>query len=138
PRGSPRDRTLGLICFALRCAVYYYSSTSIRRALFEQLGAGFFPKLAAAALAVLGLLLFISNFRVAGTEQRPSGQPNVRDRLAIWIVLGLLVVYTVMLPVVGFRVASGVFVPLSIWILGRFRYRALLVGLVVGLITTFG
>jgi putative tricarboxylic transport membrane protein len=111
---------LGLLAFAL---VYYQQSFSIVRGFAsDRLGPAFFPRMLALSLAALSLVLIV---RALAGRSDPSRPPAMR--LGVFAaVMGLLVVYAVIMPAVGFIVATPVLLAAVIWLLGLRQWAALL------------
>ena len=103
---------LGLLVFA---AVYFQQSFAITRGFAsDRLGPAFFPRLLAAALAVLAITLIV---RAVAGRSDPTRPPAVRLRVLL-AVLGLLVAYALLLPWAGFLLATPVLLGAVIWLLG--------------------
>jgi len=126
---------LGLLAFAL---VYYQQSFSIVRGFAsDRLGPAFFPRMLALALAALSLALI---GRALAGRSDPSRPPEMR--LGVFAaVMGLLVVYAAVMPVVGFLIATPVLLAAVIRLLGLRQWAAVLgtaVGVTAVLYVVFG
>jgi putative tricarboxylic transport membrane protein len=116
---------VGLLGFAL---LYYQQSFSIVRGFAsDRLGPAFFPRMLALALAVLSLTLII---RALAGRSDPSRPPQMRVGVFA-AVIALLVVYAVLMPAVGFLIATPVLLGAVIWLLGL-RHWATLIGAALG------
>ena len=111
---------LGLLAFAL---VYYQQSFSIVRGFAsDRLGPAFLPRMLAFALAALSLTLIV---RALAGRSDPSRPPEMRVGVFA-AVMGLLVIYAVVMPAVGFIVATPILLAAVIWLLGLRQWVTLL------------
>jgi hypothetical protein len=96
------DLAAGALLLAL-AAVYLLQSLDIERGFAsDRLGPAFFPQLLGAVLAVLAVVLVI---RALAGRSDPNPPPPARTGL-LWAVVGLLVAYGVVMPHVGFLLAT--------------------------------
>lgn len=116
---------LGLLAIAM---VYFQQSFSILRGFAsDRLGPAFFPRMLALTLGALALTLIV---RAVSGRSDPSRPPEMH--LGVFAaVVGLLVVYSFVLPAAGFLLATPVLLGAVIWLLGLRRWGALL-GTAVG------
>lgn len=126
---------LGLLVFA---GVYFEQSFAIRRGFAaDRLGPAFFPRLLALTLAVLAVILVV---RAVTGRSDPSRPPAIR--LGIFAsVLVLLVAYVLLLPRLGFVLATPPLLGAVIWLLGLRNWPSLAgtaLGLTAGLYVVFG
>jgi putative tricarboxylic transport membrane protein len=111
---------LGLLAVAL---LYYQQSFSIVRGFAsDRLGPAFFPRMLALALAALSLTLVI---RALAGRSDPSRPPAMRVGVFA-AVIALLVIYAVVMPAVGFLIATPVLLAAVIWLLGLRRWVTVL------------
>ena len=111
---------LGLLAFA---ALYFQQSFSINTGFASDLlGPTFFPRLLAAALALLALMLV-----ARAAWNRSDRAPPPAARVGVFIgVVGLTAAYALFLPVVGFLLATPVLVGAVIALMGLREWRPLL------------
>ena len=96
-------------------------------------GAGFFPLVLGVTLSALAIILF-------GTEwvSREAGSTRIwPDRPEVLYVMGILVLAVWLFERAGFLLAMGVFLVVSIKVLGRGRWRTVLVTAVIGSVTSY-
>ena len=111
---------LGLLVFT---GLYAQQSFMIRRGFAsDRLGPAFFPRLLALALAVLAVTLIV---RALAGRSDPSRPPAIRLG-AFAGVLVLLVAYALLMPRVGFVLATPVLLGPVIWLLGLRSWASLL------------
>lgn len=116
---------IGLLIFAI---VYFQQSFAITRGFAsDRLGPAFFPRLLAVVLGALALTLIV---RAVSGRSDPSRPPAVRMGVFAGLVV-LLVLYTLLLPRVGFVLMTPVLVAGAIRLLG-FRQWGTLAGTAVG------
>jgi len=103
----------------------------------EPLGPGAFPLIIAILLGVVGVALTLLNFRSALVLARNLRRGGTPQLVRVLILLGSIVLYAIILPVVGFTVASAALFTVSARLLGSpHRWRLPLYGIVIaGLIT---
>jgi len=96
------DLVAGVLLLAL-AGVYLQQSVGIERGFAsDRLGPAFFPQLLGATLAVLAGALVV---RAVLKRSDPTPLPPARVGL-LWAVVGLLVGYAVVMPYVGFLLAT--------------------------------
>ncbi|GHC32845.1 tripartite tricarboxylate transporter TctB family protein [Aidingimonas halophila] len=114
---------------------------SLPESAWEPLGAGTFPRLILGLLILLNLALVAKEVpRIASSASLPDGlirQWLWNHRLALG-VLALFGTYTLTVPLLGFRLASFLFLMLVQGLLGARRPRALLIALVIALLFSVG
>ncbi|MGH2399651.1 MAG: tripartite tricarboxylate transporter TctB family protein [bacterium] len=109
----------GLLVFAI---VYFQLSFAITRGFAsDRLGPAFFPRLLALTLAVLAMVLIV---RAVSGRSDPSRPPAIRVGVFLGL-LGLLVLYALLLPHLGFVLTTPVLVAGAIWLLGLRQWGSL-------------
>lgn len=108
---------------------------------WEPLGSGSFPRLVLGVLVLLNLGIISQELRRSlGSPRLPQGLYRSwlwQHRLALG-VLGLFAVYTLVVPTLGFRLASFVFLILAQVLLGARRLRGLTIAIIIALLFSFG
>lgn len=109
--------------------------------MWEPLGSGAFPRL------ILGVLILLNLGIIAQELHRgldsPHSMPGLwrdwlwRHRLALG-VLGLFSVYALIVPTLGFRLASFAFLILAQVLLGARQMRGLIIAVVIAALFSFG
>ena len=96
-------------------------------------GAGFFPMVLGVALGVLAVMLFVMGWagREVDTERVWPDTP------AVLYVTGILVLSAWLFERAGFLIAMGVFLAVSIKVLGRGRWLTVLATAVIGSVTSY-
>ncbi len=105
-----------------------------------QLGAGFWPRLVLIALAAVCAVRAVVAWRGAGGNRvvAPDGPPLARGRLAL--AIGLILLYVIGAPLVGFPLATAGFIAAFMVLAGAGRARgvaAAAVGGTIGLLYLF-
>ncbi|MGH2373877.1 MAG: tripartite tricarboxylate transporter TctB family protein [bacterium] len=155
-----RDGIIGLLLLALSAWLYAHARDIPRPPLLP-LGPDFYPRLLLGIVAALSVALMMSDVRtrrqrgqapVSPAAPEPSGtHPQAGTRrvgtppagLMVWIrqhpqvlwTYFLFGVYAVLIPVLGFRIATAGFVALLVWALGQKTLRQVPVAIATGLVT---
>lgn len=126
---------LGLLAFA---AFYFQQSFAITRGFAsDRLGPAFFPRLLAGTLAALAITLIV---RAVSGRSDPTRPPPIRGGVFAGI-MALTVVYALLMPRMGFVLATAVLLGVVIWLLGLRRLTVLAaaaVGMTLVLYVVFG
>lgn len=122
-------------------AVLFLRAGNLPSSMWEPLGAGSFPRLVLGVLILLNLGIIAQELRRGLASPRlPSGVVREwlwRHRLALG-VLALFALYALVVPTLGFRLASLVFLVLAQVLLGARRLRGLAIAAVIALLFSFG
>jgi len=146
------DKVIGLILIAFSIFMYIQAER-LPPALFGTLGAGFVPKILFAILAGCGAVLTIQSLirdrkaRVAQAEL-PSGpvgteEPRFKVKAFFktypYVIFGFVafLTYVVLMYYLGYPVATLIFMPVFMWILGPRNKKAALVTALTTLGVTF-
>lgn len=125
------DAVIGLVLLVF-AALYFQQSLGIVRGFAsDRLGPTFFPRLLAVALALLAITLVA---RAAGNRSERAPPPAVRVGVFLG-VMGLTAAYALLLPSVGFLLATPVLVGGVIALMGLREWRPLL-GTAIGVTLT--
>ena len=109
-----RDAIAGLVCLAISVGLLLLTR-GLPPPIMVPIGAAFYPRLVLSFMAVLSILLVATDWR-ARRKRRPaptpgaavaSVRPNYLRVFATFVVFGL---YVVLLPMLGFRIATVLFV----------------------------
>ncbi|QEM81223.1 tripartite tricarboxylate transporter TctB family protein [Halomonas binhaiensis] len=120
---------------------FFLQARELPSSMWEPLGSGSFPRL------VLGLLMLINLAIIAKELRNLKGRsPGAKGQTAAWIwrhrlafaVLGLLAVFILALPWLGFAVASFLFIMLGQWLLGARSLRQICIAVVIAVVFSFG
>lgn len=126
---------LGLLAFA---AFYFQQSFNITRGFAsDRLGPAFFPRLLAGALVALALVLIV---RAGSGRSDPTPLPSIRKGLLLTVIV-LTVVYALVLPRVGFLIATPVLLGAVMSLLGLRAWGSLVgtaLGMTIVLYLAFG
>ena len=101
-----RDAVIGLICLLAAVGLFLLAQGLPRPALVP-IGPGFYPRILFAVTAVLSVLLLVSGLR---RKPGPAGPPT-SHRLVL-ATFAIFILYVGLLPYVGYRVGTLVFVAL--------------------------
>lgn len=146
-----RDQTIGLVLI-LFAVFMYYQATLLPPPMFGALGADVFPKLLFFLLALFGGTLFVqatikARRRPAAAEGGAGGAgaqtaDGVKKAIAHYryVIVGFafFCLYVVLMYYLGYMIATLIFMPAFMWILGPRSKKSLLIITVVSLGLTFG
>ncbi|GAW36966.1 tripartite tricarboxylate transporter TctB family protein [Roseovarius sp. A-2] len=135
-------RLLSYILILLASAGLFVTAMAIPASRFESLGAGAFPKMVFGALMLMSVVAIIDALR-----KLPSAAYGrfvceavawARRRHLIFVVLAALGAYIVVLPMLGFSIASFVFIfGLELALMPR-GWKTLLIATIVATVFSFG
>jgi len=133
-----RDGLAGLAA-AAASLVLFWLTLGLERNPLVPIGPGFYPRIVLGITALLGTALFVrdllSRRRRAAPAARPAAALNYR---LVALTFGAFAVYAVLLPLLGYRLATFIFVLGTTFLLEPPRRPELWVrGLVLAVITTF-
>lgn len=133
-----RDGLAGLAA-AAASLVLFWLTLGLERNPLVPIGPGFYPRIVLGITALLGTALFVrdllSRRRRAAPAARPAAALNYR---LVALTFGAFAVYAVLLPLLGYRLATFIFVLGTTFLLEPPRRPGLWVrGLVLAAITTF-
>jgi hypothetical protein len=128
----------GLVCIILGVWIYIYSATKIETAVFERLGADFLPRMTALVMIFLGVLLIIEQYRKIDRSLLQFNWDKIKSglkesRYSIFLVF-TFIVYTVVLPVIGFIPSTIMFLFASIVVMGKFRKKEFIAAIIKSLV----
>lgn len=145
-----RDLTTGLVCLAASLILFALTLDLPGPSLLVPIGPGFYPRIVLGITAVLSAMLAVQallklrksrsdpRFQ-AGSDpncEKSGSEPNYGLVAGSFAVFG---VYVALLPLLGFRVATLLFVLALQWLLGRPRTpKAWLVACVIAIVTALG
>jgi len=98
------------------------------------IGPAAFPRLMAVFMIVLGILQAVQSLRKRSqllAEGKPGKKVVLNNKLAVLSIAVLLVVYGIVMPMVGFYVATPFFILLVMWLMGA-RSWLQLIGVPIG------
>lgn len=127
---SSTDRATGAITLALGAYVAFLAAGMplLTRGVP---GPGLLPMIIGLALAAFGAMLLIR----PATHAPNSGWPGREDGARVAITVGALALYTAAVPILGFPIATALFLTGLIWWWGSYRWWfAVLVGVVAALV----
>jgi hypothetical protein len=108
-----RDGAAGLVCLAGSLWLLALSARLPTPALVP-VGPGFYPRVVLALTAVLAALLVLADLRARRRARAPAAAPpapRANRRLVGW-TFGVFALYVVLLPALGYRIATAIFVAL--------------------------
>ena len=145
------DKVIGIILIIFS-ALMYYKTLEFPPAMFGTLGAGFFPQILFTLLALAGAGLTISGFLrdrkrrdPEKADKRISTGIQLRNRLKqsldyhSYVIISFFVFfsYIVLMSYLGYTIATLIFMPMLMWILGPRNRRAIPVTIIVSFGMTF-
>jgi len=111
------DFWMSLVLLGLS-AVLYHQSLQIDDLGFLELGPTVFPSFFIGVLAALSLLLLFGSISLKG-EREVSGKVDRKVFLMRGVFYGMLIVYLVVMPYVGYIVSTALFLFCGMVLLGR-------------------
>lgn len=135
-------RLLSYVVILLASIGLFVSATGIPASRFERLGAGAFPQIVFGAIALVAVMAIIDALRkIPGDAYGRFGAQSVawaRRRYLVFISLGAMTLYLLAIPVLGFPIASLVFLfTLQVILMPR-RPKSILIAAIVALVFSFG
>lgn len=146
------DKVIGLILIAFSIFMYV-KADRLPPALFGTLGAGFVPKILFIILAGCGAVLTIQclirerKIKAAGVELgEDEGEPvaspfKVKEFLKYYqyVILGFIafLAYVILMYYLGYPIATLIFMPVLMWVLGPRNKKAALITVLTTLGVTF-
>lgn len=105
-----RDGISGLVVLAA-CVVLYAMTFSIEGNPLVAIGPAFYPRLALGVTGLLAALLVVADFRARGQRAGPARGAGERRNYALVVAtFATFVGYVVLLPYLGYRIATFLFV----------------------------
>ena len=141
-----RDLTTGLVCLAASLLFFALTLDLPGPSLLVPIGPGFYPRIVLGITAVLSAMLAVQALlayrrksasvrRSPKTATEPGPRPNYG--LVAWS-FAIFGIYVALLPPLGFRIATLVFVLGLQWLLGRPRTsKAWITACVIAAVTAF-
>jgi hypothetical protein len=145
------DKVIGIIIVVFS-GLMYYKTLEFPPAMFGALGAGVFPQILFTLLGLAGAALTISGFirdRKRGHGETPEERKpretqfwnTIKESLDyhshVIISFFCFFCYVVLMSYFGYTIATLIFMPILMWILGPRNRRAITVTIVVSLGLTF-
>ena len=120
----------------------FFVAAGILTSRFENRGSGAFPRIVLATIAFLAVIAISDALREVPrqTYGRFAVQTRgwVRGRYLVFIILGALALYVLAIPIIGFSIASFVFVFAVQVILMPRRTKSVVIAFVIALIFSVG
>ena len=133
-----REGIAGLVCLVLSLGLLALTR-DLPQSSMVPVGPGFYPRIVLVLMAALSVMLLVSDV-LAGRRGRPA-PPPARARLNYGLVaatFGVFVVYVFLLPALGFRLATFLFVAVLQAVLEPPRgWRRWVLVLVVAVLTSW-
>jgi putative tricarboxylic transport membrane protein len=132
-----RDGLAGLSA-AAASLVLFWLTLGLERNPLVPIGPGFYPRIVLGITALLGAALFVRDLR-SRRRRAPAAPPAAAlNYRLVALTFGAFAVYAVLLPLLGYRLATFVFVLGTTFLLEPPRRPGLWVrGLVLAALTTF-
>ncbi|TYB90488.1 tripartite tricarboxylate transporter TctB family protein [Oceaniovalibus sp. ACAM 378] len=135
-------RLISYLLLLLASVGLFFTANAIPASRFEKLGAGAFPKI------VFGVMIIVSGMAIIDAVRKiprstygDFGRQTVawaRRRYLVFISLAALTAYLLAIPVLGFSIASFVFLfGLQLILMPR-RPKSMIVAVIVALVFSFG
>jgi len=146
------DKWIGFIAIVFS-GLMYWQTREFPPPLYGSLGAGFFPNILFALLAVTGVVLIISGYIEERKQRKSKGTGDnggltwsqlrkelkeaVERNIFVIISFSLFFCYVIMLDYLGYTIATLIFMPILIWVLGPRSRRAIPMIIIISLGMTF-
>lgn len=125
----------GIVLLAA-CGVLFAGTYRIPRSPFLPLGPEFYPRVILGVLAILSAALIVSDLRTSKPRStdvaRRRGPPVGGPVVLTYLLFGA---YVATMPLLGFRVATALFVTALAWVLGPRTFRGFVVAAIAGVFT---
>ena len=120
-----RDSIAGLICLVLSIGLLYLTR-GLPRSPMVPVGPDFYPRIVLAIMAVLSVMLIAADVLAGlrgrgGTSADAAAAPGKRNYRLVVVTFTVFAVYVLLLPYLGFRVATFLFVAALQAVLGEPR-----------------
>lgn len=103
-----KDRIAGILLLIF-CTFFYYQSTFIKVKNLTGLQATFFPRLLLGLIAILATIMIIQSFfKKQKKSNADEKQPKAKEWV-VWAIFGLFGLYVLLIKIIGFIVASFLF-----------------------------
>ena len=129
---SHTDKIAGVLLVALATAVFAVSADFPSLAATAEPGPAFYPRLVAATLAILGVILLVRSF---GTEGARRHHVTGIELKRVGGAVLFLLAYVALMPVVGFVVDTFVYLLVFMWF-SKVRSPLVALGVSVGVTLT--
>jgi len=141
------DKVIGgiLVVFS---AIMYYEADKFPEGTFGTLGAGLFPKMLFILMAIAGVVLIVNTFiqekkSKPGTENKAGEDvsESVRDIILnhknVLLAFAIFFGYVILMYYFGYRIATFIFMPVLMWVLGPRNKKSMIVIAATTVIVTF-
>jgi hypothetical protein len=135
-------RLLSYLVLLLASIGLFLSANAIAESRFEKLGAGAFPKIVFVGLAIVSGIAIIDSVRkIPGTAYgrfMTQTAAWVRRRYLVFVCLGALTAYLLAIPLLGFSIASLIFLlGLQVILMPR-TVKSIVIATIIALVFSYG
>lgn len=133
------DLFMGLALLGFSVALYIQTG-NIDTTMVYALGPVFFPKLLIYMLGILSLLLMYQSVDITGKKNwcKSARAVDYNSVLLRWLLVGMVLVYLFLLPVIGYVYATMPFLFLAMCLLGPLKPKNLAVYGITAVAVTLG
>jgi putative tricarboxylic transport membrane protein len=136
------------VFLAVFSIVMYLASNSIKKLTVSKIGADFAPKLVAITIFILSIFYLINSIKQLkktnseiSLEKDPAvddgkGEKKKISPLAVLATIGLLVLYIILLPMIGFLITTVIYLFIQMYLLADRSERKIPVFLFTSLVTS--
>ena len=108
-----RDGIAGLICLVLAIGMLVLTR-GLPQSPFVPIGPDFYPRIVLAIMAVLSVILIVSDLWRKRAQSTPASAeavaaPEIRNYRLVGVTFAVFAGYVILLPLVGYRIATFVF-----------------------------
>ncbi|GAA0327380.1 hypothetical protein GCM10008967_17350 [Bacillus carboniphilus] len=111
-----KDRIAGIVLL-LFCGFFYYQSTLVDVKDLTKISAVFFPRLILGLIALLAVVLLIQSFLKKEVQAKKETEANKGKKGIVWIIFALFGLYVISLELLGFIVASFLFITVTYFLI---------------------
>jgi len=133
------DLIMGLILLGFSIALYIQTG-NIDTTMVYALGPVFFPKLLIYLLGILSLVLMYQSMDFTGEKKWCTSARTVdlNTVLLRWLLVGLVLIYLFLLPLIGYMFATMPFLFLAMCLLGPLKPKNLIIYGITSVAVTLG
>lgn len=135
-------RLLSYFIILIASVGLFFAASEIPTSRFETLGAGAFPQIVCAAIGLLSMVAIVDSLRkisyLGYGRFYTEAKAWMCRRYLVFITLGALTLYILVIPIIGFSIASMIFLFSVQVILMPRSTKSIVIALITALVFSFG